>query len=121
MVGINEIGRGTNEGYHDAYEDVINRILQIQPDALIFINSTMHVTKERGEDDPVYNNGNINVRNAALFDLVDRQHIFFLNINDVVDDEEGNLDASLTGDGVHLKGSCYEPWHQYLLNNGIVD
>ncbi|SDI29660.1 GDSL-like Lipase/Acylhydrolase family protein [Pseudobutyrivibrio sp. 49] len=121
MVGINEIGRGTNETYHDAYADVINRILEIQPDALIFINSTMHVTKEKSEGDPLYNNGNINVRNAALFDLIDYQHIFYLNVNDMLDDGEGNLDDSLSGDGVHLKGSCYEPWHQYLLFNGVVD
>jgi hypothetical protein len=121
MVGINEIGRGTNDSYRDAYADVINRILEIQPDALIFINSTMHVTKEKSDGDELYNNGNINVRNAALFELVDNQHIFYLNVNDMLDDGEGNLDASLSGDGVHLKGSCYEPWHQYLLFNGIVD
>ena len=81
----------------------------------------MHVTKEKSEGDPLYNNGNINVRNAALFDLIDYQHVFYLNINDMLDDAEGNLDASLSGDGVHLKGSCYEPWHQYLLFNGVVD
>ena len=121
MVGINEIGTGTNERYHDAYADVINRILEIQPNALIYINSTMHVTKEKSDGDPIYNNGNINVRNAALFDLIDWQHVFFLNINDMLDDEEGNLNASLPGDGVHLKGSCYEPWHQYLLYNAIVE
>lgn len=121
MVGINEIGRGTNEGYRDAYADVINRILEIQPEALIFINSTMHVTKEKSDGDELYNNGNINVRNSALFDLVDYQHVFYLNVNDMLDDGEGNLDASLSGDGVHLKGSCYEPWHQYLLFNGVVD
>ncbi len=121
MVGINEIGRGTNEDYRDAYADVIKRILEIQPDALIFINSTMHVTKEKSDGDELYNNGNINVRNAALFDLIDYQHIFYLNVNDMLDDGEGNLDESLSGDGVHLKGSCYEPWHQYLLFNGVVD
>ena len=121
MVGINEIGRGTNEGYRDAYADVINRILEIQPDALIYINSTMHVTKEKSDGDPLYNNGNINVRNAALFELVDYQHVFYLNVNDMLDDGEGNLDASLSGDGVHLKGSCYEPWHQYLLFNAVEE
>lgn len=121
MVGINEIGTGTNDGYRNAYADVINRILEIQPNALIYINSTMHVTKEKNDSDPLYNNGNINVRNAALFDLIDGQHIFFLNVNDVLDDGEGNLDSSLSGDGVHLKGSCYEPWHQYLLYNAIAE
>ena len=121
MVGINEIGRGTNDSYRDAYADVINRILEINPDALIYINSTMHVTKEKSDGDELYNNGNINVRNAALFELVDLQHVFYLNVNDMLDDGEGNLRAELSGDGVHLKGSCYEPWHQYLLFNAVVE
>ncbi|SDB33739.1 GDSL-like Lipase/Acylhydrolase family protein [Pseudobutyrivibrio sp. YE44] len=120
-VGINELGRGTNESYAAAYKDVIDRIRAINPDAIIYINSIMFVTKEKSEGDPIYNNGSINVRNMEVVPLADGQHVFFLNINDAIDDGEGNLDASLSGDGVHLKGSCYEPWHQYLLYNAIVE
>lgn len=121
MVGINELGRGTNESYAKAYKEVMDRILQINPDAIIYINSIMHVTKEKSDNDPIFNNGSINVRNMAVIPYVDCQHIFFLNINDVLDDGEGNLSAELSGDGIHLKGSCYEPWHQYLLYNAIVE
>lgn len=121
MVGINELGRGTNESYGEAYKQVMDRILEINPDAIIYVNSIMHVTKEKSENDPIFNNGSINVRNMAVIPYVDCQHIFFLNINDALDDGEGNLRAELSGDGVHLKGSCYEPWHQYLLFNAIVE
>ncbi len=121
MVGINELGRGTNESYAEAYKTVIDRILEINPNAIIYINSIMHVTKEKSDNDPIFNNGAINVRNAAILKYVDYQHVFFLNVNDILDDEEGNLKAELSGDGVHLKGSCYEPWHQYLLYNAVVD
>ncbi len=121
MVGINELGRGTNESYGEAYKQVMDRILEINPDAIIYVNSIMHVTKEKSEGDPIFNNGAINVRNMAVIPYVDCQHIFFLNVNDVLDDGEGNLRAELSGDGIHLKGSCYEPWHQYLLYNAIVD
>ena len=121
MVGINELGRGTNESYAQAYKEVLDRILAINPDAIIYINSVMHVTKEKSENDPIFNNGAINVRNMAVLPYVDNQHVFFLNVNDVLDDGEGNLKAELSGDGIHLKGSCYEPWHQYLLYNAIVE
>ncbi len=121
MVGINEIGTGNNEGFREAYADVINRILQIQPNAIIYINSIMHVSKEKNDSDPLYNNTNINTRNLAIIPLADGDHIFYLNVNNIVDDGEGNLNADLTSDGVHLKGSCYEPWHQYLLFNAIVE
>ena len=78
MVGINELGRGTNESYAEAYKAVLDRILEINPDAIIYINSIMHVTKEKSDNDPIFNNGAINVRNDAILKYVDNQHIFFL-------------------------------------------
>lgn len=119
MVGINELGRGDENDFRQAYQDVINQIQSAEPDAYIFINSIMHVSKEKNETDELYNNTNINIRNDAIKSLEDKQNIFYLNINEAVDDEEGNLDAETTTDGVHLKGACYEPWHEYLLSHGV--
>ncbi len=119
MVGINEIGTRDGESFAAAYKDVIDRILAINPNAIVYINSIMHVSKEKSESDELYNNANINSRNMALIPLVDGQRIFFLNVNDILDDEEGNLKAELTGDGIHLKGPYYELWHQYILFNAI--
>ena len=119
MVGINELGRGDENDFRQAYQDVINQIQSAEPDAYIFINSIMHVSKEKNETDELYNNTNINLRNDAIKSLEDKQNIFYLNINEAVDDEEGNLDAETTTDGVHLKGACYEPWHEYLLSHGV--
>ena len=119
MVGINELGRGDELDFREAYQDVINQIQAADPDAYIFINSIMHVSGEKNETDELYNNTNINIRNDAIKTLEDRQNIFYLNINEAVDDEEGNLDAETTSDGVHLKGACYEPWHEYLLSHGV--
>ncbi len=119
MVGINELGRGDENDFRQAYQDVINQIQSAEPDAYIFINSIMHVSGEKNETDELYNNTNINIRNDAIKSLEDRQNIFYLNINEAVDDEEGNLDAETTSDGVHLKGACYEPWHEYLLSHGV--
>ncbi|MBE5913206.1 MAG: hypothetical protein E7274_03985 [Pseudobutyrivibrio ruminis] len=119
MVGINELGRGDENDFRQAYQDVINQIQSAEPDAYIFINSIMHVSKEKNETDELYNNINIDLRNDAIKLLEDKQNIFYLNINEAVDDEEGNLDAETTTDGVHLKGACYEPWHEYLLSHGV--
>ena len=119
MVGINELGRGDEVDFRQAYQDVINQIQAAEPDAYIFINSIMHVSGEKNETDELYNNTNINIRNDAIKTLEDRQNIFYLDINEAVDDEEGNLDAETTSDGVHLKGACYEPWHEYLLSHGV--
>jgi hypothetical protein len=121
MVGINELGVGTSEGFRDAYKEVIDNILEIRPDAKIYINSIMHVSKQKNDKDQLFNNKNIEERNAALQELADGQQIFYLNINEALDDENGNLNEDWTSDGIHLKGSCYEPWYKYLMDHAAVD
>ncbi|MBO6129496.1 MAG: hypothetical protein J6P79_11465 [Pseudobutyrivibrio sp.] len=119
MVGINEIGTGDVESFKDAYAKVVYGLMYLQPDATIFINSIMHVSQEKDTTDELYNNTNINERNEALKEIADNSRIFYLDINEAVDDENGNLKAETTGDGVHLKAAYYEPWHQYLLSHGV--
>ena len=119
MVGINEIGVGNAEYFRDAYEQVVNGIREAQPDAFIFINSIMHVSQSKSDTDSLYNNTNINARNDAIASLADDRHVFYLNINEAVDDENGALRSDITFDDIHLKGSCYEPWHEYLLAHGV--
>lgn len=119
MVGINELGTGDEERFRQVYAQVIEGLRYLQPDATIFINSIMHVSEEKNTTDELYNNTNINIRNEAIKGLADNRTVFYLDINEAVDDENGNLKAETTGDGVHLKGACYEPWHQYLLEHGI--
>jgi hypothetical protein len=119
MVGINELGTGDEEKFREVYSQVVQGLKYLQPDATIFISSIMHVSEEKNNTDELYNNTNINIRNEAIKGLADNRKVFYLDINEAVDDENGNLKAETTGDGVHLKGACYEPWHQYLLEHGV--
>ncbi len=120
MLGINEIGTGNAQYFKDAYEEVINRIKELQPDAIIYIQGIMHVTAHKSDNDKYFNNDNINERNAAIAELADNRTVFYIDMNGAVDDGEGNLDSTLTFDDVHLKASSYERWHEFLLHNAIV-
>ncbi len=120
MLGLNEIGTGDTEYFRSAYEEVINRIVELQPDAIIYIQGIMHVTEDKSKGDKNFNNEKINARNEAIAQLADQKRIFYIDMNEAVDDENGNLDSSLSFDGVHLKASSYERWHEFLLHNAIV-
>jgi hypothetical protein len=120
MLGLNEIGTGTPETFAEAYKAVVDRIRELQPDAIIYIQGIMHVTEKKSSSDKYFNNDNINTRNMALSELADNKTIFYIDMNEAVDDENGNLLAELSFDDVHLKASSYERWHQYLLANAIV-
>jgi hypothetical protein len=120
MLGLNEIGTGTDEYFTDAYKEVLDRIRELQPDAIIYIQGIMHVSENKSSHDKYFNNENINRRNEALSQLADNKTIFYIDMNEAIDDENGNLDATLTFDDIHLKASSYERWYEFLLHNAIV-
>ena len=120
MLGINELGRGTTESFFQVYADAVNRIRMLQPDALIFIQGIMRVGEEKNSTDAVFNNANINARNQAISMMADNRSIFYLEINDAVCDETGNLISDYTFDQIHLKAIYYQLWKDYLLAHGIL-
>lgn len=121
MVGINEMGRGTTEQFAEEYTKVVERIAELQPDALIILEAIMYVGKEKSESDPIFNNANIALRNEAISRLADNQRIFYFDMNPTVLDEEGNLRKEYSFDGVHLRGQYMQIWKDYLYANGIVE
>lgn len=120
MVGINELGRGTADTYFAEYSKVIERIRQLQPEAIIFIEGNMNVTKEKSDNDPIFNNVNIGIRNAKIAALANQKDIFYIDINEAITDDEGYLMDEYTFDDVHLKAKYYSIWKEFLLAHGIV-
>lgn len=119
MLGINELGRGTTESFFVSYANAVNRIRMLQPDALIFIQGIMRVGGPKSRTDPVFRNEVINERNQALALMADNRHIFYLEVNDAVCDENGDLTEDYTFDQVHLKAKYYSLWKEYLLDHGV--
>ena len=119
MVGLNEIGTGNPEYFKKAYAEVIDEIREREPDAIIFINGIIHVSAAKSASDPYFNNPKINERNAAIATLADNIDIFYIDVNEALDDAGGNLRAEITFDEVHMKGSCYDPWYKYLITHGV--
>lgn len=120
MVGINELGRGNTELFMEQYVEVVNRIRKLQPDAVIFVEGIMRVAGKKNASDAIFNNTNINEKNGRIRELADNKDIFYIDVNEVVCDEEGNLNAEYTFDEVHLKAAYYQIWKEFLLEHGIV-
>ena len=94
-------------------------MLELQPDALIFVESIIHVSALKDAEGTVINNKEINARNKWLKKLADNKTIFYLDYNEVLDDENGALKADSTFDGVHLQADQLEPWKEYILSHGV--
>lgn len=118
-VGVNELGMPTKD-YFEHYKEFIQVIRKLQPDAIIYVEGIMHVTGSYAKSNSVYNNTNIVGRNEALSTLANGRDIFYIDMNSAVCDADGNLPEDISYDGVHLKASAYETWHQFLLQNAAV-
>lgn len=121
MVGINELGRGTTEDFMAEYTEVIDTLHELEPEAKIIIQGIMMVSGEKNESDAIFNNGNINARNHAIATLADNETIFYIDVNEVVCDEEGNLSDEYTFDQIHLLGKYNDLWKQFLLSHGTEE
>ncbi len=120
MLGINELGSGTTETFCAKYAEVLAKIRERQPDAIIYIQGIMHVTSQKSDRDKVFRNEVINERNEGLKALADGEHIFYIDMNEATDDENGALDSELSFDSVHLKAKSYALWYDYLKNHAYV-
>ncbi len=120
MMGINEVGSGTTESFTKAYGEVIARLQELQPDAIIYIEGILKVTKARSDKGDYINNEAIGVRNEALSQLADGEKIFYLDVNQAVCDEDGGLVKDYTSDGVHLKAKYITLWEEYLKDNAVL-
>ena len=120
MVGINELGTGTAKTFYDQYKKVISDIRALQPNAIIYIQSIMHVTNEKSNEDEIYNNKNIDERNEEIKTISNNHDVFYLNLNEALDDENHSLNSDYTFDSIHLKASKYLLWESYLMKHGII-
>ena len=121
MLGINELGLGTTENFMEKYTEVVDFLCEKAPHARIFVQGIMRVTGKKHHSDAIFNNNNINARNNAIATLADNEQIFYIDVNEVVCDEEGHLNTEYTYDQLHLLGMYNDLWKQFLMSHGVQD
>lgn len=119
MLGINELGYDYKQTVK-RFKELIEEIREKQPEAIIFIGANLHVTGGKSKKSDIYNNKNINRFNKAIAKLADKKDIFYIDVNEIFDDKNGNLDKKYTVDESHVLGKYYSEWADWILEKGIV-
>lgn len=119
MLGINELGYDHNKTTQK-YGELVEQIKKAQPSAIIFVEANMHVSQSRSDSDSIFNNKNIDKYNKAIKQFTDNETVFYLNVNPLFDDENGNLDKKYTSDNTHVLGKYYRTWTDWLATKAIV-
>lgn len=119
MLGINELGYQFN-ATAQKYQSMVEKVRSLQPDAIIYLCANMHVTKEKSDQEEIYNNANVNQMNAMIAGLADQQMTFYIDVNELFDDETGSLSADLSSDAYHVLGKYYVEWVEWLCTKAIL-
>ena len=119
MLGINELGNDLDD-ITAKFSSLIDTVRAAQPDAIIFVEANLHVGPSRSSTDATFNNPRIDKLNEKLAALADGKTIFYIDINELFDDENGNLRADASGDSTHVYAKYDLDWSDWLCTKAIV-
>lgn len=118
MIGINELGYKF-ESIEAKYRKVVEEIMSKQEGAVIYLCANMHITEEKSNEDAIYNNTNVNRVNEMISNLADNKNTFYIDVNELFDDENGSLSTKYSSDSFHVYGKYYQVWVDWLCTKGI--
>lgn len=117
MLGVNEVGNDFQFTL-TKYRAIIEKLKAHQTNATIYIQANLHVSA--AAETNIINNENIDYLNSLFAGLADNKKVFYIDINELYDDENGNLTAAYTSDGVHPLAAYYKQWCEWLSNKTVI-
>lgn len=114
MFGVNELGWSYPEKFQESYQQVVQEVKKTQPDATIYVQSILPVSKEKSDSSDIYNMERVNMFNGLLQEMAEEEGVIYLDVASSVMDTEGYLPADASTDGVHLNKEYCQIWLQYL-------
>lgn len=118
MLGINELGYDFDQTARK-YAGIVDKIRELQPQAILFIQANLHITSSKSAKSDIYNNENINRLNDSMKAIAEERNLMYLDVNPLFDDGEGNLSPEYTVDESHVLGKYYKDWVDWLLGNAV--
>lgn len=118
MLGINELGYDFDQTARK-YAGIVDKIMELQPQAILFVQANLHITSSKSAKSDIYNNENINRLNDSMKAIAEERNLMYLDVNPLFDDGEGNLSPEYTVDESHVLGKYYKDWVDWLLSNAV--
>lgn len=123
-LGLNELGYPTDQGFVDYYTQVVDKLIELQPDADIYLQAVLPVNTEvcRQANQPSYvENQRVAAFNTIIADIAEEKQLCFVDVREALVDENGELPAELTSDGVHMRKDGYVAWYEYLKTHTVEE
>lgn len=111
-LGINEVGY-PHESHQKAYARLVGMIRQTQPDALIFLEGIIPVSRRYAAKGDGLSPSNIRIFNERIASFANGTDIFYLDSSSTFADEEGYLRDGLASDGCHFYLKYCRTWNDW--------
>lgn len=116
MFGINELGWPYPDIFEEKYEELINQIRKVQPDAKIYVQSILPVSYLAANTNAVFTNENINNFNKYIKQAAENTDAVYLDVGSYFKDENGSLPVEASTDGIHFIREYCQEWMNYLAD-----
>ena len=120
LAGMNDLGYGNTVLFQGWLRDLTDMLRETQPDAVLYLLSNLHISKEQDGVQPAMDNLNTNDKNVAISGLADGENVFYLDANPLFCDADGYLLPDITFDGYHLYAADYSRWADFLKEHAVV-
>lgn len=121
MLGINETGWPYSNIFIEKYNDIINEIKNINPKAIIYVQSVLPVTNSVSNSHSYIKNSKIDEFNTLIKKMAEEQKIYYLDVASAVSLNDGSLPEEAATDGIHLNKEYCEKWLEYLKKHVVLD
>ncbi len=122
MLGTNELGAEDSHlrQYAASMEAIIDLVRESQPDATIYLMSTLPVTEQRSEKDEHFNRENVLAFNERLKQISVEKEAYYVDTFSALADDNGYLpEGSCLSDGIHILSAQYAALKTYLKKHTV--
>lgn len=119
MFGINETGWVYSNIFQEKYGAIIDRIREINPDAVIYIQSILPVSQSVSSTHSYITNDRIDEYNGLLRQLAEEKQVYYVDVRQAVMGEDGALPEDAAPDGIHPVRAYCEQWLNYLQEHTV--
>lgn len=119
MLGVNELGYDLDT-FISLYSALIDNIRELQPDAEIYLQAIIPVSKYKDENDRIYTNERIRAFNERIAELAADKELFYIDTYSALCNDEGYLPEDASFDGVHLYKDYCVQWLDYLKTHTVL-
>ena len=119
MLGINETGWPYNDVFIHKYGEVIDAVKEINPDAQIYVQQILPVSRTVSAEHSYIKNEKIAEYNALLQEMAEEKQVYFVAAAEAVADGDGALPEDAAVDGIHLKKEYCVKWLEDLESHTV--